>query len=128
MKHGDIKTMKGDSLESIFGKVKVSFIAAKYSNPTNDSKMMEIAQYPHRIVNGEGVSLKSVESIVSKKQFAERDGTVNMKIMKDILFTVGIIENIEYWAKQLDLMNRSEYCEHSDDFEDPFSEFDMSQD
>lgn len=119
MKHGDIKTMKGDSLESIFGSIKVAFLLGKRPVPINENKMKEIAEYFYKIVNEEGANLKSLDWSVSK-QIAERNGTIKHSTIRDVLFTLGITQDIEYWSEQLDLLNRVEYCEHSDDFEDPF--------
>jgi hypothetical protein len=126
-KHGDIATMKTLGKETIMSMVKMSFKYGKFPPPDN-SVIKTIVDYIFSIVNGEGINLKSKKDWNVSEHFADKDGTVSLKTMEDILFTSGITENIEYWSKQLDSLNRMECCNHSDDFEDPFSEFDMSDD
>lgn len=114
--------MKGSSLESIFISVEFTFsMLGKLSSPIDEGKMKEIAQYFYRIANGEEINLKSLDWSVSKHT-ADRNGTIKVSTIRDILFTVGVTENIDHWSEQLDLLNRVECCDHSDDFEDPFLE------
>lgn len=127
MKHGDIKTMKGDSVDSIFASVKAAFLTGKCKSTIDENKMKEIAEYFYKIINEGGIILKSSGWSVSK-HVADTAGVIKINTIRDVLFTLGVTENIEYWCERLDLLNRVEYCEHSEDFEDPFSELDMSED
>jgi hypothetical protein len=119
MKHGDIKTMKGDSLESIFSSVKSIFLMDKH--PVDENKIKQVAEYFYALANGTEFNLKSLDWSVSTHK-ADRNGTIKISTIRDVLFTVGITDNIDHWSEQLDLLNRVEYTEHSDDFEDPFIE------
>jgi hypothetical protein len=123
MKHGDIKTMKGDSIDSIFASVKATFMTGKCRNPIDENKMREIAEYFYKIINEGGMILNSPGWSVSK-HVADTAGIIKINTIRDVLCTLGVSENIEYWCERLDLLNRVEYCEHSDDFEDPFLEED----
>lgn len=114
MKHGDVKTMKGSKESSIFGMVKVSFISGEYPNPADDTKIHEITGYIYKLVNGEGVYLKSSADFSVTKEFSDSQGIVSQKTLMKILFTVGLIENLEYWSNNLYSMNFSQYCSHGD--------------
>jgi hypothetical protein len=114
MKHGDVQTMKGSSISSIFGMVKVSFISGKYPNPANEEKYHEIAEYIYKIVNREGAYLKSPDNFLVSKEIADSKGVVSTDIFIKILFTVGITENLKYWSENLYSMNFSHYCSHGD--------------
>jgi hypothetical protein len=125
-KHGDIASMETLGKKIVLSMVIVTFKCGKFP-PPNNSVINTVADYLFRITNGERINLKSVKDWNISEHFVDKGCAVSLKTMEDILFTAGITENIEYWSKQLDSLNRIEGCDHSEDFEDPFSEFNMSE-